>query len=102
MKGLLVDRLGFERIVQHAEGHTFVVPRRFGPGQSHFEWYGRVERNGEELIEYREKDDMAEELKRAHSMSEHLRGEVRRLESIVRNLEAENGRLALDLHRGAS
>lgn len=99
MKGLLVDRLGFERLVENAEGHTFVVPRRFVPGQSHFERFGPLMRNGEEVIEYREKDDMEEELRRAHSMSEYLRSEVRRLEGTVRSLEAENGRMALDLHR---
>jgi hypothetical protein len=100
MKALLVDRLGFERVTkEEALGHTFIVPRRFVPGQSEFKWFGPIHRDGEELIEYREADDMAEEMKQAHSMTEYLRGEVRRLEGVVRRLEQENGALALELKR---
>lgn len=98
-RALLVDRLGFERIEAEALGNRYIVRRRFVPGQSEFEWFGPVIRNGEELIEYREVDDMAEELKSAHRHSDYLRGEVRRLEGQLRDLEGENAALALELHR---
>lgn len=99
MRALLVDRLGFERIEREAAGNRWIVPRRFQPGQSEFEWFGPVTRNGEELIEYREVDDTAEELKAVHRHSDYLRGEVRRLEGRLVDLEGENAALALELHR---
>ena len=88
MRGLLVDRLGFERIVEDAAGHTWVVPRRFVPGESHFKWYGTIRRGNEEM-------------KRAHSMAEYLRREVRQLEGTIKNLREENGELALELRRSS-
>lgn len=100
MRALLVDRLGFERIEPGAAaGEKYIVPRKFVPGQSVFHVYGPVYRGGEEIMEYREVDDMPEELKRVHETVGYLRGEIRRLEGTVRTLEQENGALALDLRR---
>ena len=87
-RALLVDRLGFERIEPEAAGNRYIVIRRFVPGQSEFEWYGPVVRNGEELIEYREVDDMSAELKEAHRRSDYLRTEIRRLEGRLREMLA--------------
>ena len=102
MKGLLVDRLGFERIVDGADGVKVIVPRRFAPGTSEFHWHGPVVRDGEELHEFREVDDMSEELKREHSTIAFLRDRVRALEGTIRGLNEENGALALDLRRSTS
>lgn len=99
MRALLVDRLGFERIADEAAGIRYHVPRKFVPGTSDFHRYGPVRRNGEEFMEYREADDMSEELKKEHDHVAYLRGEIRRLEGRVRSLEEENGGLALALHR---
>lgn len=101
MKALLIDRLGFERIEPQAVGETFIVPRKFVPGQSEFRRFGSVMRGGEEFMEYREVDDMDEELKRQHSVNDYLRGEIRRLEGSVRYLEQENGAIALKMHRSS-
>jgi hypothetical protein len=99
MKALLVDRLGFERIETGLAGERIIVPRKFVDGQSEFHIYGPVHRNGEELMEFREVDDMTEELQKAHSTANYLRGEIRRLEGTIRHLEGENGALALQIHR---
>lgn len=101
MKAILVDRLGFERAFDDAAGDRIIVPRRFVPGQSEFHWYGPTVRDGEQVYEYREVDDMAEEVKKAHSMADYLRGEIRQLQGTIRNLQEENGEMALELRRAS-
>lgn len=99
MKVLLVDRLGFERVTTGDVCKSWIVPRRFQPGQSVFEWYGKAIRDGDEVIEYRERDDTSEELKAVHETADYLRREIRRLKSVIRGLEEENGAMALELRR---
>lgn len=99
MRALLVDRLGFEKILSAAEGNTIIYPRKFERGESSFVCVGRTAREGEEFSEYREVDDMAEELVHAYSSLEYARRECRRREARITSLESENGELALSLHR---
>ncbi len=99
MKAILVDRLGFERIFDDAAGNKIIVPRRFVPGQSEFHRYGPAVRDGKDVYEYREVDDMSEEMKKAHSMADYLRSEIRQLQGTIRSLQEENGAMALELRR---
>lgn len=101
MKALLVDRLGFERVLDEsfAAGDFIVVPRKFVLGQSEFRHFGRVTRDGEEFAEFREVDDMTAELKKAHGTIDWMRGEVRSLERTIRDNDGELARMSLDLRR---
>ena len=73
-RGLLVDRLGFERIVDGPLGYTHIVPYRTedGIGQAVFEEDGETTRDGERLVKYRERIEgpprLEENADRVHGM----------------------------------